>query len=58
MLYSRFFNDSIAIYPLQFGLGLKYSATHALISLTEDIIKDDEVNLYEVNIGYGIFVDL
>ena len=58
MLYSRLCNDSIAIYPLQFVLRLKYSTTHALISLTEDVIKDDEVNLDEVNIGYGIFVDL
>ena len=56
-MYSRIFkflNDSNSIYPLQFGFRQKYSTTHALISLTEDIRK----NLDEGNIGCGIFVDL
>ena len=57
LMYSRIFkflNDSNSIYPLQFGFRQKYSTTHALISLTEDIRK----NLDEGNIGCGIFVDL
>ena len=56
-MYSRIFkflNDSNSIYPLQFGFRQKYSTTHALISLTEDIRK----NLDKGNIGCGIFVDL
>ena len=56
-MYSRifkFFNDSNSIYPLQFGFRQKYSTTHALISLTEDIRK----NLGKGNVGCGIFVDL
>ena len=57
LMYSRIFkflNDSNSIYPLQFGFRQKYSTTHALISLTEDIRK----NLDKGNIGCGIFVDL
>ena len=57
LMYSRIFkflNDSNSIYPLQFGFRQKYSTTHALISLTEDIRK----NLGKGNIGCGIFVDL
>ena len=56
-MYSRIFkflNDNNSIYPLQFGFRQKFSTTHALISLTEDIRK----NLDEGNIGCGIFVDL
>ena len=56
-MYSRIFkflNDSNSIYPLQFGFRRKYSTTHALISLTEDIRK----NLDKGNIGCGIFVEL
>ena len=49
----KFFNDSNSIYPLQFGFSQKYSTTHALTSLTEDIRK----NIDEGNIGCGIFVD-
>ena len=40
--------------PLKFRFRQKYSTTHALISLTEDIRK----NIDEGNIGCGIFVDL
>ena len=50
----KFLNDNNSIYPLQFGFRQKFSTTHALISLTEDIRK----NLDEGNIGCGIFVDL
>ena len=50
----KFFNDNNSIYPLQFGFRQKFSTTHALISLTEDIRK----NLDEGNIGCDIFVDL
>ena len=57
LLYNRmykFFSDNNLIYPLQFGFRQKYSTVHALISLTENIIK----NLDKGNIGFGIFVDL
>ena len=40
LMYSRIFkflNDNNSIYPLQFGFRQKFSTTHALISLTEDI---------------------
>ena len=56
-MYSRIFkflNDSNSIYPLQFGFRPKFSTTHALISLIEDIRK----NLDEGNIGCDIFEDL
>ena len=42
-MYSRIFkflNDSNSTYPLQFGFRQKYSTTHALISLTENIRKN------------------
>ena len=50
----KFLNDNNSIYPLQFGFRQKFSTTHALISVTEDIRK----NIGEGNIGCGIFVDL
>ena len=50
----KFFSDNNLIYPLQFGFRQKYSAVHALISLTENIRK----SLDEGNIGCDIFVDL
>ena len=50
----KFFSDNNLIYSLQFGFRQKYSTVHALISLKENIKK----NLYEGNIGCGIFVDL
>ena len=56
LMYNRmykFFSDNNLIYPLKFGSRQKYSAAHALISLTENIIK----NLDEGNIGCGILVD-
>ena len=56
-MYSRIFkflNDNNSIYPLQFGFRQKFSTTHALISVTEDIRK----NIGEGNIGCSIFVDL
>ena len=56
-MYSRIFNffrDNNSIYPLQFGFRQKYSKTHALTSLIEDIKK----NLDEGNIGCSIFPDL
>ena len=57
LMYNRmykFFSDNNLIYSLQFGFRQKYSTVHALISLTENVIK----NLDEGNIGCGIFVDL
>ena len=56
LMYNRiykFFSDNNLIYFLQFDFREKYSAVHALISLTENIRK----NLDEGNIGCGIFVD-
>ena len=50
----KFFSDNNLIYSLQFGFRQKYSTVHVLISLTENIRK----NLYEGNIGCGIFVNL
>ena len=50
----KFFSDNNLIYSLQFGFRQKYSTVHALNSLKENIKK----NLYEGNIGCGIFVDL
>ena len=50
----KFFSDNNLIYSLQFGFRQKYSTVHALNSLKENIKK----NLYEGNIGSGIFVDL
>ena len=50
----KFINDNNSIYPLQFIFRQKFSTTHTLISLTEDIRK----NIDEGNIGCGIFVDL
>ena len=49
----KYFNDNNSIYPLQFGFTLKYSTTHAIISLIEDIRK----NLDEGNISCCIFVE-
>ena len=57
LMYNRiykFFSDNNLIYSLQFGFRQKYSTVHALISLTESIIKNLDVG----NIGCGIFVDL
>ena len=54
LMYCRifnFFNDSNSIYTFQFGFRQKYSTTHALISLTEDMKE----NLDEGNIGCCIF---
>ena len=50
----KFFSDNNHIYSLQIGFRQKSSTLHALLSLTECIRK----NLDEVNIAYGIFVDL
>ena len=41
------------IYPLQFGFGQHYSASYALLNLTESIMKP----LDESNFACGIFVD-
>ena len=50
----NFFNENNLIYPLQFGFRQQYSTSHALISLTEDVMK----NLDKGNIDCGIFADL
>ena len=56
-MYKRVYNflteDNI-IYNLQFGFRQRFSASHALINLTENIRQA----LDEEYIGCGIFVDL
>ena len=55
-MYSRIFkflNDNNSIYPLQFGFRQKISTTHALISLTEDILDVGNIGNTEI-----FFVDL
>ena len=47
-------NKNNVIYNLQFGFRQKYSTSHALITITENITKD----LDDGNIGCGVFVDL
>ena len=49
-----FLNKTNIIHNLQFGLRQQYSTSHALISITENIIKA----LDDGNIVCGIFVDL
>ena len=57
LLYKRlytFVNSNNIIYSLQFGFRQKYSTSHALINIIENIRK----TLGEGNIGCGVFVDL
>ena len=42
------------IYKFQFGFRNKYSTTHALLNLTEDIRRALDENLYSI----GVFIDL
>ena len=49
-----FLNNNKIIYNLQFGFRQQYSASHALINVTEIIRKA----LDDGNIGCGVFVDL
>ena len=49
-----FLNNNNIIYDLQCGFRKQYSASHALISITENIRKA----LDDGNIGCGFFVDL
>ena len=56
LMYSRiikFLNDNNSICPLQFGFKQKFSTTHALISLTEDILDEENIGNTEI-----FFVDL
>ena len=56
-MYKRIYNfltENNIIYDLQFGFRQKFSASHALINLTENIRQA----LDEGYIGCGIFVDL
>ena len=56
-MYKRIYNfltENNIIYDLQFGFRQKFSASHALINLTENIRQA----LDEGDIGCGIFVDL
>ena len=52
-LYTFLDNKNI-IYDLQFGLRQKYSLSHVLSNITENIRKD----LDDGNIGCGVFLDL
>ena len=57
LMYKRlymFLNNNNIIYNVQFGFRQQYSASHALINITEIIRKD----LDDGNIGCGVFVDL
>ena len=57
LMYKRVYNfltENNIIYDLQFGFRQKFSASHALINLTENIRQA----LDEGYIGCGIFVDL
>ena len=47
----KFFSENNIIYSLQFGFRQQF---HALVSLTEDIMKNSDKG----NISCGIFVDL
>ena len=49
-----YLNKNNVIYNLQFAFRQKYSTSHALINITENIRKD----LDDGNIGCGVFVDL
>ena len=50
----NFLNENNIIYNLQFGFRQRFSASHALINLTENIRQAFD----EEYIGCGIFVDL
>ena len=57
LMYKRlytFLNNNNIIYDLQFGFRQQYSASHALLKITENIRKA----LDNGNIGCGVFVDL
>ena len=57
LMYKRlytFLDNRNIIYDLQFGFRQQYSASHALIDITENIGKA----LDDGNIGCGVFVDL
>ena len=49
-----FLNKNNVIYNLQYGFRQQYSTSHALINITENIIKAHD----DGNIGCGVFVDL
>ena len=51
---SNLLNNNNLIYLLQFGFKQKYSTSHALINLTQNIRQ----TLDEDSFGFGIFVDL
>ena len=57
LMYKRLSNllsNNNLIYLLQFGFKQKYSTSHALINLTQNIRQ----TLDEDSFGFGIFVDL
>ena len=49
-----FLDKNNVIYKLQFGFRQRYSTSHALINITENIRKA----LEDGNIGCGVFVDM
>ena len=57
LVYKRLYtfpNRNNVIYKLQFGFRQQYSTSHALINITENIIKAID----DGNISCGVFVDL
>ena len=57
LMYSRVYNflsRNNCIYKFQFGFRNKYSTTHTLVNLTEDIRKALDQNLFSI----GVFIDL
>ena len=57
LMYSRVYNflsTHNSIYKFQFGFRNKYSTTHALLHITEDIRKALDENLFSI----GVFIDL
>ena len=57
LMYKRLYtllNNNNFIYNLQFGFRQQYSASHALINVTENIRK----GLDGASIGCGVFVEL
>ena len=56
-MYKRlytFLNSNNIIYNLQFGFRQQFSTSHAMINITENIIKAHDSD----NIDCGVFVDL
>ena len=53
LMHNKFFRKKEITFSLQFGFRQKYSATHALIHLTDEI----RYEIYKGDYDCGIFVD-